>query len=159
MIKQVRLDERLTHGQVNTKWITYLSATHVIVVDDVSANDPFQTNLLKMSIPDNVKSMVVTCDKAIEILNDPRCDKMSIFVVIKTPQYLLKLVENVPSIKEVNLANYGFQHKYDVPNKTKINNNLCLDEDDIRCCKLIKEKVENCYHQVLSDTAKKNVDF
>ena len=66
MIKQVRLDERLTHGQVNTKWISYLGATHVVVVDDESANNAFQTNLLKMSIPEKVKSMVVTCAKAIK---------------------------------------------------------------------------------------------
>ena len=58
MIKQVRLDERLTHGQVNTKWINYLGATHVVVVDDASANDQFQTNLLKMSIPENIKNYI-----------------------------------------------------------------------------------------------------
>ncbi len=159
MIKQVRLDERLTHGQVNTKWINYLGATHVVVVDDASATDSFQTNLLKMSIPENVKSMILTCDKAIQILNDPRCENMNIFVVVKTPQYVLKLVENVPSIKEVNIANYGFQHKYNVPNKLKVNNNLNLDEDDLRCVKLIIEKVENCYHQVLSDTPRKTLNL
>lgn len=159
MIKQVRLDERLTHGQVNKKWISYLGATHVVVVDDESANDAFQTNLLKMSIPEKVKSMVVTCDKAIQILNDPRCERMNIFVVAKTPQYILKLVENVPSIKEVNLANYGYQHKADVPNKTKITNNLSLDEDDLRCCKEIIKKVDSCYHQVLSDTPKKPLNL
>lgn len=159
MIKQVRLDERLTHGQVNTKWIHYLKASHVVVVDDYSANDKFQTNLLKMSIPETVKSMILTCDRAIEILNDPRCENMSLFVVVKTPQYLLKLVENVPSITEVNIANYGFQHKGNVADKMVINRNLALEEDDIRCLKLVQKKVENCYHQVLSDTPKKALEL
>ena len=154
MITQVRLDERLTHGQVNTKWIYYLKATHVVVVDDASANDKFQTNLLKMSIPEGIKCLVLTVDKAIEILNDPRCEKMTLFVVVRTPQEVLKLVENVPAIKEVNIANYGYLLKGNVPNKLVVNKSLSFDDDDLKCVKEIMSKVENCYHQTLSDTQK-----
>ena len=39
MIKLVRLDYRLLHGQVCFTWVQHVSAHRVIIVDDASAND------------------------------------------------------------------------------------------------------------------------
>lgn len=157
MIKQVRLDERLIHGEVTTKWMSHLKVSHIVVVNDKMANDKFQANLLKMSIPENYKCLILTVERAIAILNDERCEKMSIFVVVQNPQDLLTLIEHVPTIQEVNIANFGYLIKADVPNKTVINRCLSLDDDDIRCLRIVQEKVKNNYHQVLSDTQKINL--
>ena len=157
MIVQVRLYERIIHGEVTTKWLSHLKATHIVVVNDAMANDKFQRNLLKMSVPTNYKCLILSVEKAIDILNDTRSEKLAIFVVVRNPQDLLTLVENVPSINEVNIANFGYLVKADVENKTMINRCLSLDEDDIRCIRLVQEKVPNNYHQVLSDTQKINI--
>lgn len=157
MIKQVRLDERLIHGEVTTKWMSHLKVTHIVVINDQMANDKFHSNLLKIGVPDNYKCLVLGVDRGIALLNDPRCEPLSIFVIVQNPQDLLKLVENVDSIHEVNFANFGYLVKADVPNKKVINRCLALDDDDIRCIRLVQEKIPNNYHQVLSDTQKINL--
>lgn len=34
-----RVDDRLIHGQVMTAWIQYTGGNHIVIVDDVTAQD------------------------------------------------------------------------------------------------------------------------
>lgn len=159
MITQVRLDERLIHGEVTTKWINFLHANRILAVDDEVAGDAFQSNLLKMGVPKSCKCLILSVEKAIDVLNDPRCEGLSLFVLVRPPQNLLKLVEGVPGIEEVNIANYGYLIRPDAPGKKAINRCLAFDQNDIECIKKVQERVSSCYHQVLSDTAKVELDL
>ena len=49
MIKAVRIDHRLVHGQVAFSWTQFLGANRIIVIDDKAATDDFQLMALKMS--------------------------------------------------------------------------------------------------------------
>lgn len=40
MIKLVRVDHRLLHGQVIFSWTRQTAANHIIVADDLVPNDP-----------------------------------------------------------------------------------------------------------------------
>ena len=157
MLLQLRLDERLVHGQVGVSWIRHLGATHLIVANDAVADDTFQKNLMKVGLPSETKCMIVSIDKAIELLNDPRSEPLKMFVIAQTPQDVLKLVDGVKSIKEVNIANYGLIVKEKVPNKTVINGFLSFDEEDIKCVMEIQSKVSNTYHQPVIDLPKKKL--
>lgn len=42
MIKGLRVDHRLVHGQVAFTWTHFYAATRIIVIDDKSATDEFQ---------------------------------------------------------------------------------------------------------------------
>src|SRR4030067_558554 len=154
MVLQLRLDERLVHGQVGVSWIRHLGATHLIVANDAVANDDFQKNLMKIGIPSETKCMIVTINKAIELLNDPRSEHLKIFVIVQTPQDVLKIVDGVKSITEVNIANYGLVVKEKVPNKTVIGGFLSIDEEDKKCIIEIQSKVSNTYHQPVIDLPK-----
>ena len=46
MIKLVRLDYRLLHGQVVFAWTGHVSAQRIIVVDDEAANDDLKKSAL-----------------------------------------------------------------------------------------------------------------
>jgi mannose/fructose/N-acetylgalactosamine-specific phosphotransferase system component IIB len=155
----LRLDERLVHGQVVTTWINFLGVTHVLVANDEASESNLQSQLLKMSIPDHVKSMVLPVDRAISILNDKRCELMKILAICGNPKDTLTLVDHVSAIKDVNLANYGFQAKPDVKNKKFLTSNLAVDEEDLGYIKEIQSKVENCYCQVLSNQPKKPINY
>lgn len=49
MIKLVRLDYRLVHGQVLAAWVNQISAQRIIVVDDAAANDEMRSAALKLA--------------------------------------------------------------------------------------------------------------
>ena len=50
MIKEVRLDDRLIHGQVAVSWTRALDLDVLLVVNDQIVNDPMRKNALKLGV-------------------------------------------------------------------------------------------------------------
>lgn len=65
-IAAVRIDFRLIHGQVATKWAKILNITKIVVIDRETSQDEFMIELLKMAAPSGVKVVVYDEAKAIE---------------------------------------------------------------------------------------------
>lgn len=158
MILQLRVDERLAHGQVCITWINTLQATHIIIANDAVAKDDLQKSIMKMGMPSSVKSMFATLDKTIELVNNPKAKALRIFVVVQTVKDALYLVNHTAEIHEVNIANYGqFVHS-NKPVAVKVNSCLLLDEDDVTYVKEIKAKVRSVYFQDIVGKAKQSID-
>ncbi|MCT6806879.1 MAG: PTS sugar transporter subunit IIB [Bombilactobacillus sp.] len=67
-----RIDDRLIHGQVVTTWLNVKEIEQVIIVDDAVAKDKIQSNVLKMSVPRNVKLHIFSTAKFLKIVpNNP----------------------------------------------------------------------------------------
>ena len=47
----IRVDSRLIHGQVITKWFNYSKANVIVVVDDELSKDSFMSDIFKASAP------------------------------------------------------------------------------------------------------------
>lgn len=146
MVAELRIDERLAHGQVCVSWTHFLGATHLIIANDKVANDPRQKNIMKMGIPENVKNMFCTIDRAIELINNPKSDKLKIFVVVNCPEDAQKVVLNTDhQIKDVNLANFGSLYKLEGEVKMAVSHVAKLDEKNWGYMKRIKAEVKNLY--------------
>lgn len=65
MIKLVRLDYRLLHGQVVFGWVNHISAQRIIIVDDAAANDELKKSALSLSKPTGVRLNIFTLEKAL----------------------------------------------------------------------------------------------
>ena len=61
-----RIDERLIHGQVMTRWITGLYITRIILIDDAIAKDDFMVDVLLLSAPVGVDVQVMTVEEAVK---------------------------------------------------------------------------------------------
>ena len=115
MIKLVRLDYRLLHGQVVFAWTGHTGAQRIIVVDDEAANDELKKSALSLSKPAGVRLNIFTLEKAlakmpkVETLNE---NSMFIFGNVAT---LKGFCDAYPKIKEINyggLANRPGSKQY-----------------------------------------------
>ena len=97
MIKLVRLDYRLLHGQVVFSWTGHVGAQRIIVVDDDAANDA-----LLLSRPAGVRVNIFTVDKAIAKM--PKVEQLDekIMMIFGNTAALLKFCQAYPKIKEIN---------------------------------------------------------
>ena len=95
MIKLVRLDYRLLHGQVVFSWTGHVGAQRIIVVDDDAAND-------EMKKPAGVRVNIFTVDKAIAKM--PKVEQLDekIMMIFGNTAALLKFCQAYPKIKEIN---------------------------------------------------------
>lgn len=146
MVVELRIDERLAHGQVCVSWTHFFGATHLIVANDKVANDAMQKSIMRMGIPENVKSMFCTVDKAVELINNPKSSSLRIFVVVNCPEDGEKVVTRTNhQIKDVNLANFGSLYKLEGEVTARVGNLVKLDGKSCECVKKIKKEVENLY--------------
>lgn len=60
----IRVDSRLIHGQVITKWRKIFNITKIVVVDDGLAKDEFMIHMYEAAAPSGVKVKVYDSEKA-----------------------------------------------------------------------------------------------
>ena len=61
-VKLVRIDFRLIHGQVITKWSNKIAATRIVVVNDELAEDEFMADIYVMAAPPGITVDVISLD-------------------------------------------------------------------------------------------------
>ncbi|MEG0093515.1 MAG: PTS sugar transporter subunit IIB [Erysipelotrichaceae bacterium] len=91
-IKLVRLDFRLIHGQVVTKWVKAVDATKIVIINDTLANDEFMANIYKMAAPSNVKVEIYSIQAGISAFKENQFGEQNTILLFK-------------SVEEVYLAN------------------------------------------------------
>ena len=107
MIKLLRLDERLIHGQIAIKWSRHLNVNRIVVLNDAAANNDLIKKSLLMAAPPSAKVAIKTMEDGINLLKDPRTESLSMLVLVKDLQDTLEVLRSVEGIKTVNIGNYG----------------------------------------------------
>lgn len=146
MIKALRIDERLIHGQVAVTWCSALNVDRIIVANDKVAKDEISIMSLKMAAPQNVKVAVKTVEDAIKLLQDPRMDKLSVLILVNNPKDALTLVEAIPDIPFVNIGNFGMIS--DKAGRKMLATSLAVDEGEAELLKTIVEKKPDSNYQM-----------
>jgi len=108
MIKLIRLDYRLLHGQVVFAWTGQTGAQRIIVVDDDAANDELKKSALTLSKPTGVKLNIFPVDKALAKMPKVEALSENIMMIFGNTASLRKFCEGWPKVvKLVKEINYG----------------------------------------------------
>ena len=149
-----RIDNRLIHGQVGMTWVNHIGANLILVADDVVANDSIQQSLMDMAAPNTVDTRYFSIQQTIDTIHFAADDQL-IFLVVKTPQNVLKLVEGGVPIDKVNIGNMHFSE-----GKKQITSTVSIDEDDVKAFKKLHELgVELEIRRVPDEKAKDIMEF
>ncbi|HGF7240465.1 MULTISPECIES: PTS system mannose/fructose/N-acetylgalactosamine-transporter subunit IIB [Enterococcus] len=150
MITQIRVDDRLIHGQVVVVWTKELNAPLLVVANDEAAKNEVMQMTLKMAVPNGMKLLIRSVDDAINIFNDPRGADKRIFVIVNSVSDANKIAQNVENIETVNVANAGRFDKSDPSTKKMIFPSVQLNPNELAAAKeLAKLDRVNSYNQVL----------
>lgn len=151
-----RIDNRLVHGQVGASWVGAVRANLILVADDEAASDQVQQSLMKLTADSNgIGIRFFTIQKTIDIIHKASASQ-HIFIVARTPQNMLALIEGGVPIKEVNIGNmhssgdkrvFHEQHVY-------------VDDEDLEAFSAMEAKGIKVFIQI-APTGKKyeNLDF
>ncbi|MDR1794660.1 MAG: PTS sugar transporter subunit IIB [Erysipelotrichaceae bacterium] len=107
MIKMLRLDERLIHGQIAIKWSRHLSVDRIIVANDEAAGNALIQKSLMMAAPPTCKTAIKSVDEAVVLLNDPRCEPLKILIIVSQIADVQKIIDQVKGIPVIQVGNYG----------------------------------------------------
>lgn len=104
MIKLLRVDHRLLHGQVAFSWTQYIGADCILIANDNVPNDELRKTTIKLAKPPAVKLVIKNIDDAIEAIKSGVTDKYKLFIVVESVTDAWRLATAVPEITSINLG-------------------------------------------------------
>ncbi|RGT73111.1 PTS mannose/fructose/sorbose transporter subunit IIB [Ruminococcus sp. AF18-22] len=150
MVKLMRVDERLLHGQVAVTWVGNVNATSILIANDEVVENEMAKMALKMAKPSGMKLAIRSIEDGAALLNDPRSQQINIFVIVKTIQDAVRLCKKTEGIKKVNIG--GVKKK---EGSKLIAAAVHVNDEDIRSLKELGELVDEVeFRMVPSDSAK-----
>lgn len=151
MIVQIRVDDRLIHGQVALVWSKQFGTTHMVVANDKAANNELQKMTLKMATPNGVKLLIRSVDDAIKVFNDPRSKEIKMFVITDSIQDALKIAQNC-EVNSINVANVG---RFDTSKKKiRLNSDIVCNEKEFDALKEVAKLDIETIHWVIPSQSK-----
>lgn len=150
MVILTRIDDRLLHGQVAFAWTKSLGVDAILVANDNAATDPITKMAIKMAAPNGVKLAIKTVKEGIELLNNPKSEKVKIFVVVKNTEDAALIAKEGKGIKLVNVGGIKKQE-----GKRMLTKAVFVDDKDITNLRSIEELgIEVEVRQVPTDAKK-----
>ncbi|MTD39481.1 PTS mannose transporter subunit IIAB [Erwinia sp. CPCC 100877] len=155
VIGLARIDDRLIHGQVATRWTKETNVTRIIVVSDEVAADQVRKTLLTQVAPPGVTAHVVDVAKMIRVYNNPKYAGQRVMLLFTNPTDVERLVEGGVKITSVNVGGMAYRQ-----GKTQVNNAVSVDEKDIAAFKQLNARgIELEVRKVASDPKLKMMDL
>ncbi|WP_338882566.1 MULTISPECIES: PTS mannose transporter subunit IIAB [Xenorhabdus] len=154
-IALARIDDRLIHGQVATRWTKETNVKRIIVVSDEVAQDTVRSTLLKQVAPPGVSAHVIDVAKCVRVYNNPKYANERVMLLFTNPTDVLRIVEGGVAIESINIGGMAFRQ-----GKTQINNAISVDKTDIEAFeKLNSRGIELEARKVASDTRLNMMDL
>ncbi|MCO6530360.1 MULTISPECIES: PTS system mannose/fructose/N-acetylgalactosamine-transporter subunit IIB [Lactobacillus] len=153
MIAQLRVDDRLIHGQVALVWTKELNTPGIVVANDNAANNQMVQMTLKMATPTGKKLLIRSVDDAIKVFNNPKGANMRIFALTNNVKDALKIAQNVNNIEGINVANVG-RFADDAKDSVQISSTLMLSKDELEALKELAKIDIPVFNQVVPSNAK-----
>ena len=104
MIKKLRVDYRLVHGQVAISWSRALGVDCILVAKDEVAKDEMRQSMLRISKPQGIKLVIKSMEDSIKAIKSGVTDKYKLFIVVNNVKDVERLTDAVPEINDVNLG-------------------------------------------------------
>lgn len=149
MIKLLRVDYRLVHGQVAISWSGHLGADCILVANDEVAKDEMRQTILRMSKPQRMKLVIKSIDDSIQAIKSGVTDKYKLFIVVNNIQDVERLVAGLPELTYVNLGVLPA-----TKNSKQLSSAIYVTSEDVDSLKRLLDKgVKMEIQQVPTETA------
>jgi len=142
-----RIDDRLIHGQVATRWTKETGVKRIIVVNDDVVKDKTRATMLKQAVPPGVTAHVVSVDKMMRVYNNPEYAGDKVMLLFTNPTDALELVRRGVPIKSINIGGMAYKE-----GRVMLDMSVSVDEKDIEAFKELDSRgIELEVRKVASD--------
>lgn len=150
-MQNVRIDERLIHGQVATMWTNALKLTRIMVVgDDIVKNDVLKTGL-KTACPHGIHLSILTAHGAARRINSGKYVGQTVLLLVKNPGVLRQLVDFDVKLPEINVGNMSTK-----PHSRQVAKSVAVLDKDVEDFEYLDQKGCHIYHQMVPSEPKED---
>ena len=142
-----RIDDRLIHGQVATRWTKETGVKRIIVVNDNVVKDKTRATMLKQAVPPGVTAHVVSVDKMMRVYNNPEYAGDKVMLLFTNPSDALELVRRGVQVSSINIGGMAYKE-----GRVMLDMSVSVDEKDIEAFKELDSRgIELEVRKVASD--------
>ncbi|MGL6106999.1 PTS sugar transporter subunit IIB [Romboutsia sp.] len=146
MIKLVRVDHRLIHGQVAFTWTKFLNTDCILIASDELLKDELRIAGLKMAKPSNVKLVIKSIEDSVKALNSGVTDKYNLLILCESVEDVYRLAKEVKVISAINIGGTKSDD-----NRKNISKAVHVSENDIKMIKELDSQGVNVFVQLVPD--------
>lgn len=132
---QVRIDDRLIHGQVVVGWRDVLKPQRIVLCSDEVANSDWQRKIYLSAVPLEIHASVLNLEETIRVMQNNEFNTERVLLLVDSPRTIVQLVEAGVTIKEVNVGGMHFK-----PGKNQITPFIFVDQSDIENFRILFNK-------------------
>lgn len=104
MIRLLRVDHRLLHGQVAFSWTQFLGTDCILIANDGLMADKIRMQTINLAKPQGVKVVMKNIEDSIAAIKSGVTDKYNLFIVVESVEDAITLAESIDDIKQINLG-------------------------------------------------------
>lgn len=151
MIKALRVDHRLLHGQVAFSWTRAIGADCILLASDGLLEDNLRMQTIKLAKPDGIKVVAKSIEGSVQAIDSGITDKYNLFIICETIQDAAILARRL-KLDKINLGG-----TYPKKGKKEIGTSVFVDENDISL--LSELEVEGITSFIQGVPSSKAIDF
>ncbi len=152
MICDVRIDDRLIHGQVCGFWIPQYNLERIAIVDDEIVNDQARKTALKFGCPEKCKLSIFNVDSAVDKFNRNIDAGIRVMILVSSPIPLLKMVEKGYKINEITVGNMSTK-----PNAKQVRKTIFVSPEEKEAFIKLSEHGVNIISQMVPSEPRENI--
>lgn len=148
-----RVDSRLIHGQVMTKWVNQSQANKIIVVSDELAADEFMLEIYLLAAPAGIK---VECYSQADAISHWKADQFGtgkVLLLLPNLAFMKHVYDQGITVPEIQVGGLG-----GAPNRKVVFQNITLDDADIEILDYFSEKGVNVIFQTIPEDYPQTLD-
>ena len=148
-----RIDSRLIHGQVVTKWVGQAQANRIAVVSDELDADPFMKNIYLMAAPPNIKVDCYGNASFAAAWKENQLGDGNVLVLSPSLSAVQEAVQLGFDVQTIQVGGLGGG-----PNRKAVFQNITLDEKDVGILGALKDSGIQVFFQTIPEDKPQSLD-
>ncbi|WP_252145351.1 PTS system mannose/fructose/N-acetylgalactosamine-transporter subunit IIB [Yokenella regensburgei] len=148
-----RIDSRLIHGQVVTKWVGQSQANRIVVVSDELDADPFMKNIYLMAAPPSIKVDCYGNESFAAAWKENQLGDGKVLVLFPSLAAIQQAVELGFEINNIQVGGLGGG-----PNRKAVFQNITLDDKDVGILNALKDRGIQVFFQTIPEDKSQSLD-
>lgn len=151
-ILDVRIDDRLIHGQVCGFWIPQYSLERIAIVDDKIAYDEPRKTALKFGCPARCKLSIFDTDKAAEKFSRKIDEGVRVMILCNSPVPVLQMAQKGYQVPFLTIGNMSTK-----PNAQQLRKTVFVSPEEMAAFQELAKLGVTVYNQMVPSEPREDI--
>ena len=132
-------------------WARSLDITHILVIDDQTANDAFSQQIMQLAMPPSIQLNVASIQTAADQLRMAEINKTRTLVLLRNVDAAMRLHATYP-FRELNVGGIGM-----APGREMLWRSIAASPEEIEQLRTLRKKGVDIYLQMIPSDEKRRI--